>query len=294
MREPVGRVGWYTCAGSDPPFTPDPAMRALPLLALLSISTAASAAAQAVVVPVRCHGACPAADRLPDLLELDSVSVWAHLEREAAITYVDHTIRNPTAGIVDAAFFFPLPDDAVLERVHVQEGDELEVYNEWSGPDESRWILEGIVRERPDSRLRAYAGMRVVHIRIPSVPARGTQHLQIAYRQPLRAANGTLAYRYPLSLGAGVTPVGDLRLGMTVKTEAGFRELHSPSHPVEVHWGTEPGPCPLRARCGSMSVASYRVRVVRLQPAPDSRARDFEVVYTPDPPQAARNAAWRP
>lgn len=268
-------------------------MRALSLLALLCLSSAASAAAQGIVLPVRCQGACPAASVSSGSLSIDSVRVWAHLERGEAVTYVDHVIRNTGPVAVDGAFFFPLPRGATVDRVALYEGKELKVYGEWSGPEESRWILEGLARERPDARLEAYDGQTLVHVRVPGVPPGGRHDLQIGYREALRPESGAIAYRYPLSVGTAAGPHPHLSLGLTVKTEAGFDDLRSPTHEVDVQLGTESAPCPREMRCGFRGVASERVRVVRLEDAANARTRDFELVYTPTAASEA-GAAPRP
>lgn len=250
-------------------------MRTIALLAFFLLAPAASAAGQGILIPIRCQGGCASGS-----LRVDSVQAWANLERGRAMTYVNHVFSNTTGEEIDGAFFFPLPPDAVIERVAVQEGERLEIYNEWSGPEESRWILEGLARERPDARLREYAAARVVHVRIPSIAANGSKHMQIGYSQPLRAENGVIGYRYPLALAAAA-PAGHVRLGMTVKTEAGFRDVHSPSHAVDVRLGTESRRCLPRERCGTRGFPSERVRVIRLLDAGAHRTRDFELLYTP-------------
>jgi hypothetical protein len=271
-------------------FQPDPAMRALDLFALLLVASSAPAAAQGILVPVRCQGPCA-----PRALTIDSVHVWANLERGRAVTYVNHVFSNGTGEAIDGAFFFPLPPDAVIERVKVQQGEDLQVYNEWSGPEESRWILEGLARERRDGRLREYAGAGVVHVRIPAIPARGVKHVQIGYSQPLRAENGVVGYRYPLAIGAAAAEGGHLRLGLTVRTEAGFRDVGSPSHAVDVQLGTEPGRCLPQERCGTRGFPSERVRVIRLVSGSGARTRDFELRYTPlEDPARQRGAASDP
>ncbi|HEU4885014.1 MAG TPA: hypothetical protein VFT45_22330 [Longimicrobium sp.] len=259
-------------------------MRAFSLLALSLL--ALPAPAQGIVVPVRCQGECT-----PGSLTVDSVAAWANLEHGRAMTYVNHVFSNGSDEAIDGAFFFPLPADAIVERITVRQGEDLQVYNEWSGPQESRWILEGLARERRDARLREYAGAAVVHVRIPAIPGHGVKHMQIGYSQPLRAEGGVIAYRYPLSLAAAA-PAGHVRFGMTIKTEAGFRDVGSPSHAVDVQWGMEPGPCLPRERCGTRGFPSERVRVIRLLDGEGGRLRDFELRYTPAP--AERDAASVP
>ena len=96
-------------------------MRPSILITLLSLASPVPAAAQGIVLPLRCAGECPA--RLPHALALDSVHVWANLQRGRAVTCVDHVVRNPTAGSVEGAFFFPLPAGAEVDRVWREELD---------------------------------------------------------------------------------------------------------------------------------------------------------------------------
>ena len=285
---PCGERAWYITPSVAVSSPSEAAMRIIPILALLSLASV-PCAAQGIVVPVRCQGECPPPDGLPHTFALDTVKAWASVERGGqARTSADHVFRNETAGTVDAAFFFPLPADATVYEVTVidalkpaHDNTALLQYNEWSLPDESRWIMDGLIRDRQVTALRAYAGQVLVHVPVRAIPPGGARYLQIQYTQPLRAEGGAITYRYPLSTGAAAAPVGHLTLGMEVETEAGFVELRSPSHVVDVQWGSESAPCPPRFRCGYRGVASERKRVVRLQPADDVRERDFVVVYTP-------------
>lgn len=260
-------------------------MRPTALLTLLALAAPAPLAAQGIAVPVRCRGACT--------LTLDSVKVWANLQRGRAVAYVDHVIRNASADTVEGAFFFPLPPDAEMDRVWVRAGRELELYNEWTRPEEARLLLDGFARERPRAGLSAYRGARVVHIRVPPIPPGGVKHLQIGYTQPLRTGRGPVTWRYPLSLASSIAPIGHLDLGLEVRTPAGFVDLRSPSHRVQTQLGMESGPCGPRERCGTRGYPSRRVRVVRLEHAPGVRRRDFEFVYTPaDSTAATATRSW--
>jgi hypothetical protein len=145
---------------------------------------------------------------------------------------------------------------------------------------ESGWIRDGLDREQPELGLRAYGGVPVVHVPIRAIPPHGIRHVQVVYMQPLRAEGGAITYRYPSATGAGASPIGYLTFGMTVKSEYGFHDLHSPSHAVDVEWGTESAPCPRQMRCGSRGVTSERVKVVRLRDGADARTQDIAVVFT--------------
>jgi len=261
-------------------------MRAILLVPILTLSAAAPAASQAILLPLRCQGDCPAPDRLPRALPADTVGVWAHVERGVASTSVSHTFRNETGGVIDGALFFPLPADAEVSHVTVStERGELTQYDEWSRDDESRWILEGMARERPRSGVRAFLGRRVLHAPVLAIPARGATTVRVEYTQRLAETREGLAYIYPLSAG-GDAPIGGLSLGLQIRTEAGFRAVASPSHEVEMGWGSEPVPCPRTHRCGTMGATSRRIRVVRMRGGPETRRRDFRMVYTPTPPGA--------
>ncbi|HEX6041228.1 hypothetical protein [Longimicrobium sp.] len=271
-------------------------MRSLSI-ALPLLFAALPAASQGVVVPVRCHGAC--ADRLPPTLAVDSVLAWANLDSARAATSATLAFGNDGRDTLDAALFFPLPADATVYSVSVTDADRpahdrnaLLAYNDWNRPDESRWIAEGLARDRRIPGLREYARTRIVHVPVPDIPPGGRRRVQVQYSQPLRRDDGRVAYRYPLAAGAEVAPIGHLRLGMTIRTPAGFHDIASPSHAVDVAWGTESAPCPPEAACGTRGVPSERVRVVTLEDGGNVRRRDFEVIYTPrEPTPENRNAS---
>lgn len=269
-------------------------MRPILLLAILALPSAAPAASQAILVPVRCKGDCPAPDRLPRALPADTVQVWANVERGAATTTVHHTFRNETGGVIDGALFFPLPEDATVAHIAVYPaGGELTQYNDWNGDDESRWILEGMARDRPRSGLRAYLGRRVLHAPVLDIPAGGAMTVRFQYTQPLRETREGLAYAYPLSAGGDAPPIDGLSLGLEIKTEAGFRAVSSPSHDVALGWGSESVRCPPTHRCGYRGAESHRIRVVRMREGVAARRKDFHLVYTPTPP-GAPDAVSRP
>lgn len=261
-------------------------MRPTLLLSLLALAAPAPATAQAIVIPIRCGGTCPRT------LAIETAKVWTNVNvRGRAVTYVDHVFRNTTSQPMEAAFFFPIPAGAEVERAWVQDGPQhkLETYNEWTRPEESRLILDGLARQRPGAGLAAYAGWRVVHVRIPTIPPGGEKAVQIGYAETLRPRNGgPITFRYPLALAASASPIGQLTVGMEVRTESGFSDIRSPSHPVSIQLGMESGPCRPQEACGTRGYPSERVKVVRMEPGANARRRDFEVAWVLAPPGTVR------
>jgi hypothetical protein len=268
----------------------------LALLALLSLAAAVPTTAQGILVPIRCTAGCAEDARLPAALVSDSVLVSIGLEHEDPQTYASFTFRHGGPGTVDAGFFFPLPRGATVSRLSVSVNGKLTQYNEWSRPDESRWIFAGASRAHPV--LRAYAADGVLHAPVRDIPPGGVVHLQVGYSEPRSTEGETLTYRYPLSGAARAAPIGALRLVATLRHEAGFRDVASPTHPVTVRLGTESAPCPPQHRCGTRGVPSQRTRVVVLEGGREAQARDFVLHWTPGveplPPPGDRgiDASW--
>jgi hypothetical protein len=265
---------------------PDTIMRSFLLLPLLALSAAAPAASQAVLVPLRCTGDCPAPGRLPRAVPSDTTSLSTVLSRGQAKTAVHLAFRNDTDGVVDGALFLPLPTDAIVTSVAVNPlGGRITQYGDWSRDEESRWVLEGVLRDRPSAGLRAHRGARVLHAPILDIPARTVMQVTVHYHQPLRETDGNVAYAYPLWVGGDAPAPGPFRAMVTVESEAGFRAFSSPSHELDVRWGTEPVRCPCGSRCGTTGAESHRIKHVRASGSGrDGRRQAFELVYTLIPP----------
>jgi len=263
----------------------------IPILLASAALAAAPAAAQGVLVSAACETSCPAGNSPPETVVIDSVRVFALLRDTLADTYVDHVFRNVAGETRGADLFVPLPNDATV--LHVSVFDRLQIlqYDRFSDADASRHLLDSLARARPGLRLPAYDGMKLVHLRVPAIPDGGERRVQVQYRQPLAARDGTVHYRYPLASGGGAS-YGALRLVMDVRTRAGFDDLTVSSHPARIEWGSEMGRCPPRARCGYRGVPSTRVKIIRLEGGPETQARDFHLRYTPSAVSADTPAEW--
>lgn len=250
-------------------------MRPIPLL-MLALAVSAPAAGQGTLLPVRCAGDCA-----PGVVTIDSVRAWTNHRNGQASTFVNYVFRNHADSVVDVAFFFPLPADAQVGWTTVYANNASVIaHGGHSGPDDSWRMLDRLAGDDAAAALCS-DGCMLVHTPIDRIPPGGVRKLQIHYSQPLEVTDGAIRWAYPLT--AGATPIGHLTLGMEIRTEAGFQAVESPSHEIDLEWGSEPVRCPPRMRCGFRGATSHRVRVVRVRDAAE-RARDFELVYMPSPP----------
>ncbi len=265
---------------------PDTIMRSFLLLPLLALSAAAPAASQAILVPLRCTGDCPPPGRLPRAVPSDTTGLSAVLRRGNAQTVVHLAFRNDTDGVVDGALFLPLLADAIVTTVSVNpRGGQVSQYGDWSRDEESRWVLEGILRDRPSAALRAYRGTRVLHAPILDIPARTVMQVAVHYHQPLRESGGSVAYTFPLSVGGDAPSATPFAARVTVESEAGFRAFSSPSHELDVRWGSESVRCPCNARCGWTGAESHRIKHAGASGGGrGERRKEFRLVYTLIPP----------
>lgn len=264
-------------------------MRRLLLPLVLALAAAPAAHGQGLLLRLRCTDGCAAGDDRPRTRAVapDSALVSAVLEARHPRTYATFSFPGgfPGTGTVDGAFVFPLPPGARLDHVSVRVERELVHYNEWADAADAARVLEEAIRFGGPAGLAAYRGEGLVYAPIHGVAAGRRIEIQVGYVHDLPADGDGHRYRYPLATTAAVAPVGALHFVATLRHDHGFARLDSPSHDVRVTLGSESGPCPPRARCGTMGYTSERARVVRLTGGRELQRRDLELrwAYGPHP-----------
>jgi Ca-activated chloride channel family protein len=220
-------------------------MKALKLrVLLLSISvlflTAASAAAQGVIVPGPCTR-CPERPRpisLPRSLPIKSIKIDTKIASQVATTHVEQVFRNDTDATLEGTYFFPIPEQASITEFAIWDGNRRLV-GEVRSREEARRIYDEIVRRQRDPGLLEYAGKDLFQASIFPIPPHSDKKLEITYSQVLRAESGTVAYRYPLGTGRQVAQIGSVSGRIELESKEPVRNIYSPSHAVEVKRNSE-------------------------------------------------------
>jgi Ca-activated chloride channel family protein len=210
-------------------------LQSISLLAGALILTAASAAAQGVIVPGPCNR-CPERPRpvpLPRSLPIKSIKIDTKILSQVATTHVEQVFRNDTDVVLEGTYFFPIPDEAAVAEFAIWDGDRRLV-GEVRSREEARRIYDEIVRRQRDPGLLEYAGKNLFQASIFPIPAHSDKKLELTYSQVLRAESGTVAYSYPLGTGRQVTQIGSVAGRIELESKEPLRIIYSPTHAIEV------------------------------------------------------------
>jgi Ca-activated chloride channel homolog len=206
---------------------------------LLSVSilllTAASVAAQGVIVPGPCNR-CPERPRpisLPRSLPIKSIKIDTKILSQVATTHVEQIFRNDTDATLEGTYFFPIPEQASITEFAIWDGDRRLV-GEVRSREEARRIYDEIVRRQRDPGLLEYAGKNLFQASIFPIPPHSDKKLELTYSQVLRAESGTVAYRYPLGTGRQVTQIGSVSGRIELDSKDPVRNIYSPTHALDI------------------------------------------------------------
>lgn len=199
-------------------------------------------------VPVRrCPVPIPPTVALPVSLPVKSVAIDTKIERQVAKTKVVQVFRNDTRFTLEGVYFFPIPENASVERFAIWENGKM-LPGEVRSKEEARKIYDQIVRSKRDPGLLEYAGKDLLQVSIFPIPPNSDKKLELTYSQVLKADSGTVSYAYPLGSGKAVwnraSLAGRPGSGQSFGTVSGKVEIvakdpivsiYSPSHGLDVN-----------------------------------------------------------
>jgi Ca-activated chloride channel family protein len=166
----------------------------------------------------------------PTPVKLDRMNVNVLVQDQLARTTVDLVFANPSSRPAEATLLFPLPPGAAVTDLTLTV-DGMTFEGEILGREEAARIYTQIVRSLRDPALLEYVGSDVVRAHVFPVPPAGESRLTLRFSHLLRAENGALRYRLPLSVGTDVGPaVSRLAINVRAVNTRGVSALFSPTH----------------------------------------------------------------
>jgi uncharacterized protein YegL/uncharacterized lipoprotein YajG len=204
------------------------------ILAALCIFTAAAAPAQGLIVEPN--------DEVPEQrrrvrnygVSIERHAVDVTIRDQVATTEVTQVFRNPTAAMLEATYFFPLPEEAAIKQFSMTMNGQM-VEGEVLEAGKARKIYEDIVRRMRDPGLLEYVGRKLFRARIFPVTPNGNTTVKITYSELLKADAGLVRYTYPLDTSK-FTDLATKEVAVRVRlsNQTPIRSIYSPSHKVDV------------------------------------------------------------
>lgn len=205
--------------------------------------------------------------------EISRLDVQATVRQQSARVRISNVLRNPGAGQIEAAFLFPLPDDAVVGSLTLLV-DGKELTGQVLDAAEARRIYEATVRRQRDPALLEYAGRRLLRSSVFPIPAGAERTVEFEYvvlpvvrgtlrelRLPLRSVRGAQSLG---SVAAAPLNVQEVSVNVTLHSEGPLTTLYSPSH-------------------GEVRIAgSDNLKTVSLQQKAEGVPGDFVLMYSSD------------
>ncbi|MFT6627066.1 MAG: Ca-activated chloride channel family protein [Flavobacteriales bacterium] len=211
---------------------------AILITGLLGVFAASNVSAQGLLLPT---------DTSLGPLTLASHTVSFEIQDHGAVTHVTQEFDNPTGQMLEATYYFPMPEGAVTTDFALWMNGER-ISGEVLPRDQARATYEGIVARMRDPGLLEYVDGTLFQARIFPIPANGRQRVEIEFASTLQQTGSTLHYRYPLHDSAGT--MGQFVIDGTLRSGNQIANVYSPYHDVET----------LPQRDGSVRVSMEQMR----------------------------------
>ncbi|MBM3474600.1 MAG: VWA domain-containing protein [Armatimonadetes bacterium] len=189
--------------------------------------TSVACAQRAIIIPV------PPPDGRGEPLEISSCKVDIDIDKQVADVGVDIVFHNQHGRRIEGTFLFPLPEStAIHDFTMYADGKKLE--GEILKKEQAREIYDRIVNRQRDPALLEYVGCDLFQASIFPIPPNGDTRIQLSYEQLLKRDAGLTQVVYPLHTArADASPIGELVLDITLKSDIPLKSIYSPTHDVD-------------------------------------------------------------
>lgn len=164
-----------------------------------------------------------------------NVDVQAAVKDQVAKVQVSQVFQNTGGVVLEAQFFFPLPDDAAISGLTLLV-DGTELAGKLLKKEDARRIYEDIVRRRQDPALLEYMGQGLFQTSVFPIPPNAHRTVEIRYTQLLKKTGGLVDLLLPLGTNKHSTkPIDNLNVTVRVEANEAIKTIYSPTHQLDIH-----------------------------------------------------------
>ena len=166
--------------------------------------------------------------------EVREVTVSARVRDQVADVQVSQTFHNPGSFVLEAEYFFPLPDEGAIQNfVLMVDGKELP--GRLLPRDEARRIYEEVVRTKRDPALMEYMGHGLFRTSVFPIPPGADRTVTLRYTQLCRRDRDVVEFAYPFGTQKfSAKPIQRLALAIQINSRDAIKSIYSPSHDATV------------------------------------------------------------
>jgi Ca-activated chloride channel family protein len=198
----------------------------MPFLAAITVVSAFStlAHAQGLIIDRRPHVPIARA------FEVREVTVNARVREQVAEVQVSQVFHNPGSTVIEAEYFFPLPDEGAIQNfVLMVDGKELP--GRLLPKDEARRIYEEVVRSKRDPALMEYMGRGLFRTSVFPIPPGADRTVTLRYTQLCRRDLDGVEFAYPFATQKFTAkPIQRLTLNAQIHSSDPIQSIYSPTH----------------------------------------------------------------
>jgi Ca-activated chloride channel family protein len=160
-------------------------------------------------------------------VQITDVHVGVKIVEQVATTTMQISLKNPTAGRIEAEVVMPVPDGAVV-RGFTFEGKAKEPTAELLPKEEARRIYNQIVAKIRDPALLEFVGYSLIRSSVFPVEANATQRVQLTYEHLLPADGNRVDYVLPRTESIDYSV--PWYVAASIKSRRPISTLYSPTH----------------------------------------------------------------
>jgi Ca-activated chloride channel family protein len=175
----------------------------------------------------------------PQAYKIKQLAVDVNLTDQIAKVQVSQSFVNTGSRQMEVRFLFPLPYDGAVDRMtFLVDGKEYEAKLLNAG--EARRIFEDYVRRAQDPALLEWMGNGMFQTSVFPVPPGAERRVMLRFSQVCRKTNGLTELMFPLSTAKYTSaPVEEVKLDVTVQSQAPIKNVYSPTHAIAVQRPSE-------------------------------------------------------
>ncbi|MBZ0265931.1 VWA domain-containing protein [bacterium] len=168
-----------------------------------------------------------------NLMPISSIQTTIEIQDQVALTTIDQTFLNPFLDAVDATYYYPVPEEAMVTGFGIWQGDSL-VYFELNPGEQGAPGGPG----EDNSDLQSYLGKNPFAAPLEDLNSEEIR-VRFEYSMLMEYSFGQIEYSYPLAMGDFITqPIHQIEINATLRSQRSIEQFSVRPYPFDFEYDT--------------------------------------------------------